>query len=199
MATTRSSVTAGAGPCVRWSEVLRRFSHPTVCVQAPVSAKSVRTPHVRRGRGVRADARARASVNQPCTAWWRSHERTARQGGNSRRSRFPLERSPQLGVQLAGSVGTRRRSDLASWAARVDVPRVDLPADDEVPPAVLLVRSFHELANGSRATASGSNWPRAPLQVPRRHHRCNRSARLPAPVAALPPGSGLASVVGGRD
>lgn len=68
MATTRSSVTAGAGPCVRWSEVLRRFSHPTVCVQAPVSAKSVRTPHVRRGRGVRADARARASVNQPCTA-----------------------------------------------------------------------------------------------------------------------------------
>ncbi|MGO9907504.1 MAG: hypothetical protein ACLPY3_17565, partial [Solirubrobacteraceae bacterium] len=34
--------------------------------------------------------------------------------------------------------------------ARVDVPRLDLPADDEVPPAVLVVRSFHELANGSR-------------------------------------------------
>jgi hypothetical protein len=38
---------------------------------------------------------------------------------------------------LGGSVGTRTRSDLAPRAARVDVPEVDVPVDEEVPLAVL--------------------------------------------------------------
>jgi hypothetical protein len=64
-------------------------------------------------------------------------ERSDRPGAGAVACPFGL---PSAGIQLGGSVGTRTRSDLAPRAARVDVPKVDVPVDEEVPLAVLLVR-----------------------------------------------------------
>jgi hypothetical protein len=45
---------------------------------------------------------------------------------------------PSAGIQLIGSVRTRTRSELARRAARLDVPKVDGPVDEEVPIAAAL-------------------------------------------------------------
>ena len=185
-ATTRSSVTAGAGPCFRWSEVTAQVLPSHGVRIAPVSAKSVRTPHVRRGRGVGADARACASVNQPCTACGGgATSGRARQGGDSRRSRFPLERSPQRAFNwpvLWGCAGglTWPRG-LPGWIFQEwTCP----PTTKYRPPSCSCAPFTGWLTGlGQRPAARAGAAPFSGF--PRRHHRCNRCARLPF---TLPPG-----------
>jgi hypothetical protein len=65
----RGAVLATTEPCIRRGGVLRRFSSHGVRI-APVSAKSVRAPHVRRGRGGSALMTGPSRATGMGVRWW---------------------------------------------------------------------------------------------------------------------------------
>jgi sulfur relay (sulfurtransferase) complex TusBCD TusD component (DsrE family) len=91
--------------------------------------------------------------------------------------------SPLSGHSIARFCSERARGP--TWAARVDVPEVDVPVEDGVPLAVLFGTRGASLTGCNGVWAAASGWGRrcvvlrAPAALPPRRHRGNRCARHP--------------------